>query len=186
MARILEVKPIHRGWSSFSLVGVETDGGARVDRYVEDHGSAAAVLAYDPDRKAALLVRQLRAPVLMAGEGEFPEPIAGLIDPGEDAVTAARREAMEETGLRLGSLESLGRFWSSPGVTTERTGLFLAAYSAADRDGEGGGTDEHEDIEVIELPLAELARRADLGELQDLKLYAMVQALRLKRPELFD
>ncbi len=185
MAEVVSVEPVYRGWSDFSLVRFRLDSGAVVERCIEDHGDAAAVLPYDPERKVALLVRQFRAPVTYEGETGFPEPPAGLIDQGEEPLDAARREAEEETGHRLKSLEPLGRYWSSPGSTTERTWLFLAEYSAADRTGEGGGVDEHEDVETIEVPLSELARTLDDGGLHDLKLGVLVLSLMRRRPELF-
>lgn len=185
MAEVVQVDPIYRGWSEFSLVKLRLKDGTEVDRCVEDHGDAVAVLPYDPDRRLAVLVRQVRAAVSYRGETEFPEPPAGLIDDGEAPETSAIREAMEETGLKLQSLESLGRFWSSPGSNTETTWLYLAAYQAADRIGPGGGVDDHEDIEVLEVPLAELAARAKTGELHDLKLAVLVLSLMNRRPELF-
>ena len=55
-----------------------------------------------------------------------------------------------------------------------------------DRVGLGGGVaDEHEGITVIELPLAELAAMADAGQIIDMKTLAVVQTLRLRKPELF-
>lgn len=143
------------------------------------------MLPYDADRRVALLVRQLRAPVRLAHEPSFPEPPAGLLDAGEDPSDCARREVMEETGVRLGALEPLGCYWSSPGVSTEKTHLFLAPYSAADRIGPGGGTDADEHLDVLEEPLSALAGRLNRGELADVKLLALVQALLQRRPELF-
>ncbi len=185
MADVLEVKQVFKGWSDFSLVRFRLDDGGEVERCVEDHGDAACVLPYDPERRVALLVRQFRAPVRLKGEPPFAEPPAGLIDAGESAEACARREAEEETGLKLKTLEPVGRFWSSPGSTTERSALFLAEYSAADRTGQGGGVDDHENVEILETPLAELAAQADAGELRDLKLGVLVLALMRKRPELF-
>ena len=185
MADIVSVKELYRGWSRFSLVTFRLEDGQTLERCVEDHGGAAVVLPYDPERRVALLVLQLRVGVRIAGGVEGPEAPAGLIDPGEDAAAAARREAEEETGLVLTELEPVGRYWTSPGSTTETCDLFLSPYCAADRKGPGGGVDDHEDIQVIETPLAELARRLERGELGDLKLLALVQALKLRRPELF-
>ena len=64
--------------------------------------------------------------------------------------------------------------------------LFLAPYHASQRIGDGGGLEsEHEQITVEEIKLDELAERADNGELNDLKTFALVQTLRLRHPELF-
>lgn len=186
MPEVLDAKTLFEGWSTFRLIRFRMDDGSELERTVEHHGDAACVLPYDPDRKVALLVRQFRAPTALLGEEPFPEPPAGIIDPGEKAEQSAWREAMEETGLDLKTLEPLGCFWSSPGSTTERSHLFLAAYCAADRTGTGGGVDDHEDIETLEVPLKALAARLDGGGAADLKLLSMVLSLRLRRPELFD
>ena len=185
MAEVVDTRTVYSGWSEFSLVKLRLEDGAVVERCVEDHGDAAVVLPYDPERRVALLVRQVRAAVTYRGEDEFPEAPAGLVDEGESPEAAAVREAEEETGLRLRSLEPLGRFWSSPGSSTETSWLYLAEYLPTDRCGDGGGVDDHEDIEVIELPLADLAGRARRGELNDLKLGVLVLSLMLRRPELF-
>jgi hypothetical protein len=93
---------------------------------------------------------------------------------------------LEEAGLSLEALEHVGRYWSMPGLSTERADMFLAAYNKADLTGAGGGLpQEHENITRVELPLAELADMADKGALGDLKVFALVQTLRLRRPELF-
>jgi hypothetical protein len=73
-----------------------------------------------------------------------------------------------------------------PGISTERMDLFLGSYTAADRVSAGGGlATEHEEIEVIELPLADLVALVEAGEDMDMKVLALVQTLRLRRPELF-
>jgi nudix-type nucleoside diphosphatase (YffH/AdpP family) len=119
-------------------------------------------------------------------DGPLLEVPAGLIE-DEPADATARREAMEEAGIRIAEMEPVAEFWSMPGVSTERLSLYLAPYSAADRVGKGGGLDsEGEHIEVVEIPLSELARMADAGTLLDMKTFVAVQTLRLKAPDLFD
>ena len=168
--KIEKIDTLHKGWNTFSIATIRLEGGAVITRAVEDHGSAIAVLVYDPERKTALLVRQFRAPTFIAAQlPDLLEAIAGLIE-DEDPQATARREAMEEAGVQIGALEPVGRVWAIPGSSTERIDLFLASYCAADRVAEGGGLDhEHENITVVEMPLAELAAMADRGELADLK-----------------
>jgi nudix-type nucleoside diphosphatase (YffH/AdpP family) len=185
-ARIGDVQEIYAGWSSFSVADVELPDGTHIRREIENHGNAVAVLPYDPQRRVATLVRQLRAPLLhVAGLQDHLEAPAGILE-GDDPQACARREVMEETGVRLGPLEHVVRAWSMPGISTERMDFFLAPYGEADKVEQGGGlAEEHENIIVVEMPLAELAAMAARGALDDLKTMTLVLALQARRPELF-
>jgi nudix-type nucleoside diphosphatase (YffH/AdpP family) len=186
-AEIVSTEVKHRGWSTFLLATIRLPDGTTISRAIEDHGNAVAVLPYDPERRTAILVQQFRAPALYgAKQNHVLEAVAGRIDDGEDPESCARREAVEEAGLKLNALDRVARAWAMPGVSTEQMDLFLGEYGEADRVGAGGGVaGEHENIEVIELPLSRLAAMADAGDLHDMKLLLLVQTLRLRRPELF-
>jgi nudix-type nucleoside diphosphatase (YffH/AdpP family) len=160
--------------------------GTTFKREIEHHGHAAAVLPYDPVRRTALLVNLPRAPAIWAGgPPELLEAPAGMLE-GEDAQACAIREALEEVGVRLKAVEPVGAPFSSPGVSSERVHLFLAAYGAEDRVAAGGGVEgEHELIDVQEVPLEHLFAWAEQGLIEDLKTLALVLALRVKRPDLF-
>jgi nudix-type nucleoside diphosphatase (YffH/AdpP family) len=162
--------------------------GVEIAKEVIVRGDAASVLPYDAERRCALLVRLFRAPVRAVTDRlALEEACAGMLDPGESPEAAMRREAMEEMGVRLETLEPVATIWPTPGILTERLSLFLAPYGPADRVADGGGAPgEHEGITVVERPLAELAADADAGRLLDGKLFALVQTLRLKRPDLFN
>jgi nudix-type nucleoside diphosphatase (YffH/AdpP family) len=182
--KILKTEVLHKGWSTFSRVTLQTDG-KPFTREVEDHGRSVCVLPYDPQRRVVILVRLLRAPALVsAGEDSVLEAPAGLID-HDDPEDAARRELMEEAGIRVSDLEHVASVWTMPGISTERMDYYLARFSAADRIGKGGGVaGEHEDITVEEHRLADLwARRSDVS---DLKTLTLLYALRDRHPELFD
>ena len=185
-AEILEKRVAFDGWMKLMVAKVRLEDGHVAEREIVERGRSVSVLPYDPERKVALLVRQFRAPVLLeAGEQELLEAIAGACD-RDAAEAAARREADEEAGLILHDLEWLGVMWTSPGGSTERTDLYLAPYSSVDRVGKGGGVpDEHENITVVEIRLDELAAMADAAEITDMKTFALIQTLRLKRPDVF-
>jgi nudix-type nucleoside diphosphatase (YffH/AdpP family) len=186
MYRVIGHRMIHDGWGRFLIARVEGLGPEPVDREIEDHGEAVAVLPYDPQRRVALLVEQPRAPLLYKGEARaLLEAPAGGIS-GEAPEDCARREALEECGVRLSTLEPAGAVWSMPGVSTERVHLFLAPYGEADKVGPGGGLDdEQEQIEVREVALAELARAMEQGEVRDMKTLLLLLLLRQKLPGVF-
>lgn len=184
--KIVNVRTVYNGWSRIMIATVEHQAAERFERLMEDHGNGVAVLPYDGKRKVAMLVRQFRAPVcLITGASELLETVAGLTG-GEPPGAAALREVFEETGFCLQALEPVATVWTMPGTSTERMDLYLARYSDADRAGAGGGhPSEHENITVVEMPLAQLAGLADRGELTDMKTLALVQTLRLRAPDLF-
>jgi nudix-type nucleoside diphosphatase (YffH/AdpP family) len=185
-AKILAKRTAHEGWMKIVIATVEQADGSRFEREIEVHGDAVAVLPYDAARRTAMLVRILRAPVLLAaGQAELLEAPAGMVDEKDPADTV-RREALEEVGVRLDALEHVATTWSTPGVSSERISLYLAPYSAADRLTEGGGVaEENEGISVVEMPLLELWSLAERRGLADLKTLALLFALRLRHPELF-
>ena len=98
--------------------------------------------------------------------------MAGGLDPApdgtpEDPEHAARRELAEETGLRAGSLQALGSFYSAPGFTEELMHLFLATDMRPIE--ESAAQDEDERLIVTRMPFADALAAADAGEIVDAK-----------------
>lgn len=110
---------------------------------------ATLVLPYDPYRDRVLLVEQVRLGPLARGDETIwqLEPVAGRLDAGELPEEAARREAIEEAGLKLGELIPVAETYCSPGNSSEfyyiYVGIADLPESAA---GVGGVPEEHEDI----------------------------------------
>lgn len=120
-----------------------------VERAVFVGNDAAIVLPYDPVRDRVMLVEQIRMGPLVRGDKSLwqLEPIAGAIDPGETPESAAHREALEEAGVTLGSLEKIAEVYASPGNATEFFYVFLGLADLPDDvTGIGGLATEHEDI----------------------------------------
>jgi 8-oxo-dGTP pyrophosphatase MutT (NUDIX family) len=134
MSRLISKTVVYEGWSTLYKATLQLGSGAVVTREVEHHGSAVAVPPFDPDRRVALLIRQLRTGPLVdeAAEAHMLEAPAGLIDPGEGEEAAVRREAFEEVGASLGELDLVGSSYPMPAVSTERIACYLATYSAGD------------------------------------------------------
>lgn len=175
-----------RNWGTLSectLRYERQDGTVQtLKREIYDHGSSAAIALYDPSRQTVLLVRQFRLPLMINGDAPFMlEVCAGMLD-GDDPVTCARKEALEETGHAPRNLRQVGVSYASPGSLTEKTTLFIGEYDETTRQSGGGGLEhEGEEIELVELELdAALAMIPD-GGICDAKTIMLLQALALER-----
>ncbi|MDP3908040.1 NUDIX hydrolase [Novosphingobium sp.] len=109
---------------------------------------AAVILAIDAENHV-ILVEQFRVPL---GRPciELPAGLIGDHGEDEDATDAAARELEEETGYRAARMESLGEYYSSPGMVSESFTL-LRAHGLT-QIGPGGGVDG-EDITVHRVPI---------------------------------
>jgi nudix-type nucleoside diphosphatase (YffH/AdpP family) len=177
---IIKTEIITKFWSTLSKITLNytrRDGRSEIlIREVNDHGAAAAVLAFDPARKTVLLVKQMRIAAYVVGyTGDMIEVCAGLLD-GDDPETCALREAEEELGFRLHDLKHVNDTFVSPGALTERISLFVGHYTPKDRIHNGGGVlGEGEDIEVIELSLSQAYAMISSGEIVDAKTIILLQ-----------
>ena len=159
--RVLESRRVYDGKVvSLRLDQVQLDDGASALREVVEHAHAVAVVAVNADGNL-VMVRQFRRPV---GRVMLEVP-AGVLDPGEDPETAARRELQEETGFAPGRLWRLGGFWVAPGYCTE----FIHIYLAEDLQESRLAADEDERIEVQSISLADALTRIGSGEIEDAK-----------------
>ena len=129
-ARVLASRVSYRG-PVFSVTTdqVEEPGGVRARRDVMRHSGSMVVLAVDDAAGAArkgepriLLERQYRH----AAQSMMWELPAGRIDDGETALTAAKRELLEETGYRARQWKRILHFYVSPGFLDETMTIYLA------------------------------------------------------------
>jgi nudix-type nucleoside diphosphatase (YffH/AdpP family) len=173
--------PLHRYHFAF-----RRRDGARQElrREVYGIGHGAAVLPLDPGRSTVLLTRQFRLPAHANGDPAWlVEACAGNVEPGDDPAETARKEAEQEMGCRLRALRPVFTLYMSPGATAEKLHLFTAEYGPGERSGAGGGLrEEGEEIEVLEMPLAEAWAMVGRGEIVDGKTVLLLQHLLLPRP----
>jgi nudix-type nucleoside diphosphatase (YffH/AdpP family) len=142
---------------------------------------AVCALVLNRAHDTMILVRQFRYAGLARGHGWPVELVAGLIDAGEAPDAAIRREILEETGYAVEKLQRVMAFYPSPGITSERGILFYAETAGAEPVAAGGGlAEEHEDIEVMQVPLAEAFAMLDRGEIIDGKTLIGLMWLRLQ------
>ncbi len=138
---------------------------------VEHHGAVCVVPVLDDGRIA--LVRQYRKPA----EQVLLEIPAGGLEPNEAPIDAARRELIEECGLRAGKLTLLFSCFLAPGYSTECIGCFLAEQlTETDTD-----PDEDEIVDTHFYQLDELLPMIDDGRICDSKTIAGLLALYRRR-----
>ena len=136
--------------------------------------SGAVVIVAITDQGRLILTEQHRVPVnrrvieLPAGlSGDLPD------QSNEEQAAAATRELLEETGYQAGKMTLLASGPPSAGLATEIVAFFRATNLRKIHD---GGGDEHENILVHEVPLAEvgafLCQKTADGLMVDPKIYA--------------
>ncbi len=140
------------------LFDVVVESWGERERELVEHPGSVAIVPVDADGRV-VLVRQFRE----ASRKELLELPAGLLDPGEVPLAAAKRELAEETGLHGGDWRQLRVIHPSPGILREPVTIFLAQRL---EEGEPE-LEDGEEIEIVRLSPPEL--EAALGELEDAK-----------------
>ncbi|HET7889737.1 MAG TPA: NUDIX hydrolase [Bradyrhizobium sp.] len=113
-------------------------------------GPVVGVLALDLERDEVVLTRQFRLGAFLVNrENDTLEIVAGRIDPGEDAATAARRECFEEIGVEARQLRPVMQLAPAPAWSDETMTLFVAVVDAHNLPARAGASHEHEEIAVV-------------------------------------
>ncbi len=99
---------------------------------------------------------------------------AGKIENGEESLATAKREIREETGMAAMNMQPLGKFYVSPGYSTE----YMYTYLATGLYASPLDPDADEFINLVKIPLPDLMRMLKAGEIEDAKsLATLLQAL---------
>jgi len=151
---VLHVGPVFR----VERLSVDCADGAVREREVVRHPGAVTVIAVLPDGRL-VLVRNRRVAVGL----RLVEFCAGKLEPGEEPAATAARELEEETGYSAGRIESLGRFFTSPGFADEVMHVFLAS----DLRPGPQRLEPGEELEVLVLSEPELRAAIARGEILD-------------------
>lgn len=148
-----------RPWLTARRDAVELPDGRVYDEfYVLEYPDWINVIAITKEGKM-VMERQYR----YARGVVSTEICAGVVEKGEDALTAARRELFEETGYTGGEWEETMTLWPNPGTMTNVCHCFLARGVEKTS---GQHLDETEDIEVFLADEEEVYRMLSNGELQ--------------------
>jgi len=139
---------------------VELPNGKMSTREYIPHPGASMVIPVADSGKLVML-RQYRY-ALQSIFIEFP---AGKIDAGEDALTTAKRELQEETGLVAKSIQHLTTIHPVIGYSNEHIEIYLAkglTHTTAN-------LDEEEFVDVFEIEYDEVMGMMKQGKITDVK-----------------
>lgn len=139
-------------------VKLPSPGDAEITYIYLDHPGSVVIVPLIGDG-STLLIEQYRYPPRISSV-EFP---AGGIDKGEDFESAARRELLEELGLKANSITKLGSFYPSNSSSNEIMNVFLAEGLE-----QGESSPEvTEQIIISEVPFSEIEQKIQKGEITD-------------------
>ena len=121
-----------------------------------------------------LLVRQWR----YASASFHLELPGGIVEAGEDERVSAERELLEETGYRAGTWRRLGDLDPNPAILDNRLGIWLATDLEWVEEPRGDGDEE---IEVLTVPLEEIPRWVERGEIRHALMLSSLYLYQLDR-----
>lgn len=159
---------IHEGhvWN-LAVAEFEAPDGSVFSRDIVRSPGAVGVLplVFDVEgNPSVVLLSQFRP----AHERMIIEVPAGMRDiEGEDTADVARRELIEEAGLRAGELHLLAEILPSPGMTDSVTTLYLATDCTPAPHDRHGPEEEH--MELLHVPLEQAVAMVERGEIVDAK-----------------
>lgn len=139
--------------------------GRKVKREVVEHRGAAAMLAFDENKKL-ILVNQHRFP-----HGYVLEIPAGTLEKNEEPIKCAFRELEEETGYRAKKMTPLITFYPSIGYNSEIIHCFLASGLKKIADLK---LDKDEILSVEKIGIKKVLRMIKTGKIQDSKTICAV------------
>jgi len=175
-ARVLSSREVYRGPAFWVTTDqVLEPGGVRVRRDIVRHTGSVVILAVDETGAVPriLLERQYRH----AAQQFLWELPAGRIDDGEEALTAAKRELLEETGYTASVWKRILKFYASPGFVAEVMNVYLARKLHP-------GVAQPEDDEAIQVRFFPLFRAVSMlmnGTVKDAKTISSILWLNHQR-----
>jgi len=128
-------------------------------KYVVIERPDAAIPIAVTENDEIYMVRQWRYPV----NKETLELPMGSVDKGEVPLAAAKRELMEETGIKAEDWKELGKFHPATGIASNMGFVFLARNLKLGK----ARPEANEEIKIEKYPYQEILELIRKGEIQD-------------------
>jgi ADP-ribose pyrophosphatase len=146
--------------------------GRKVKREYIKHRGAAAMLAFDEEKKV-IFVKQHRFP-----HGYVLEIPAGTLEKKEKPETCAFRELEEETGYRAKKMTPLITYYPSIGYNAEVIHCFVASGTKKISDLK---LDDDEILSVVKIDFKKVLSMIKTGKIQDSKTICAILAYAAKK-----
>jgi 8-oxo-dGTP pyrophosphatase MutT (NUDIX family) len=159
----LERRRIERGDERREIVAIDADDWVHV-------------IPILPDERL-VMVRQFR----YATESFHLELPGGIVDPGRNHRQTAEQELAEETGYAAGHFERIGEVEPNPAILDNRLSVWVATDLRRLAPEDKPPTDEHEELEVVEVPLASIPELVRSGEIRHALMLSSFYLLDLHR-----
>ncbi|CAM3235837.1 NUDIX hydrolase [Lactiplantibacillus plajomi] len=176
--KVLKQTPVYHG-PIFDLVKqeIETPDGLKVERDLIDHGNAVTILAITADDRVVL-----GSEYRVGRNAETISLPAGLTNPGEDPLTAAKRELREETGYIARQPRLMTKISSSEGFTNETVNLILTHIDPSEHGEKHFDHDEYVNTALV--PLTQVIDYLKTGRIHSAQgVCALTWYLNFIRPE---
>lgn len=188
----VEVKKVHRILDDYfkvdrAILQFEKFDGTMSKEIVRlnfDRGDSVAAIIYNTTNRTIIFVKQFRYPTFTKDQDNAwsLEIVAGIIEEDKAPEDTMIKEIMEETGYRAHHLKPIFSFYPSPGGSNEKIFLFFAKVDQKDHIHTGGGLiNEGENIQLLEVPLKEVFKMLDSGEIIDAKTIIALQWLKTRQ-----
>ncbi|MGI6709895.1 MAG: NUDIX hydrolase [Bacilli bacterium] len=143
-----------------------------VNREVIEHpGGACAIVVNKNDE--IFLVKQYRYAL---SEMTFEIP-AGKLEKNEKPLDCILRELIEEVGVKAKTINFLGEYYPSPGISNEKIYIFYTD----DFETTKNNLDENEFLDVELIKISEVIEMIDSGKIKDMKtVVAVLKYITLK------
>ncbi|MDN3681577.1 ADP-ribose diphosphatase [Vibrio tapetis subsp. quintayensis] len=160
------------GWSS------------KVQREMFERGHAAALIPYDPVTDQVVMIEQIRVGVLEHDNPWQLEIVAGIIDVNESPEDVVKREAFEEAGIEVRTVEAITSYYPSSGGCSEKLDVFVGLVDATSASGVHGLDYEDEDIKVHVFSRSDAYQLVKDGKIENGASIMALQWLELNHEEL--
>lgn len=150
----------YTGFLKLNELEIELPNGETISREVIIKKNSVCIVPVTEEGEI-ILTKQPRAGRGVVDSVEIP---AGLVDEGEDFLTTAKRELLEETGCVAEEFIELMTFYSDPACCTSETHLYLALNAKKIQEQK---LDFDEYLTVFKLPILEVYDYLEAGHIKD-------------------